>query len=124
MRRDHANHPSAAGGPAEAPLTVEVSDGPATRVQPVGELDLATCELLEQRLLEVLRQEPEELILDLTRLEFMDVSGVRVLLRCSERAREQSTRLMLDLGSGQPRRVLELSAQLDGFQLFAPREGD
>lgn len=59
-----------------------------TIVQVCGELDIETAPDLRERLLAVLnRRTPSHLILDLSKLEFMDSSGVAVLVNTERRAR-------------------------------------
>jgi anti-anti-sigma factor len=67
------------GGPA-APLQVDVAwDGAAATVTVTGELDAATGPGLAGRLMTVAKAHPEQLVLDLGRLVFVDVAGVRAL---------------------------------------------
>jgi anti-anti-sigma factor len=66
-------------GPAP-PLQVEVAwDGAAATVTVTGELDAATASGLAGRLMSVAAARPERLVLDLGRLVFADVAGVRAL---------------------------------------------
>jgi anti-anti-sigma factor len=51
-----------------------------------GELDMATADVLEERLQHAARAK-ESVLLDLTDLAFMDSSGLRALLRASADAR-------------------------------------
>jgi len=68
---------------APPPLLVKVEGGPEVRVALVGELDLATVELLEVALAPVFDEVPERLVFDLALLEFMDSSGIAVMLRAA-----------------------------------------
>jgi anti-sigma B factor antagonist len=61
---------------------------------PRGELDLATAPELERVLLERL-EEGKAVVLDLRELEFMDSSGVRVLIAAHAKASEAAGRLTL-----------------------------
>jgi anti-anti-sigma factor len=66
-------------GPAP-PLQVDVSwDGVVATVTVTGELDAATAPGLAGRLMSVAAARPERLVLDLGRLVFVDVAGVRAL---------------------------------------------
>jgi anti-sigma B factor antagonist len=75
-----------------------------------GEVDLATAPQLREDLLFHARNALTTLVLDLTPLEFIDSSGVRVLFDLSSMLREhgQSLRLVLPEGS-QAWRTLQLS---------------
>jgi anti-sigma B factor antagonist len=78
-----------------------------------GELDLATAPELEE-LLEA-RIDSGDVVLDLRALEFMDSSGVRVLVAAHTRAGRAGTRLIVvrpERGSA-VRKIIEISG-LDG----------
>ena len=70
-------------------LTVEVEreDGEASIVSLAGELDLSTISTAEKRLFEELRTH-SAVIMDLTRLSFIDSSGIGMLIQ-GFRARER-----------------------------------
>ena len=50
-------------------------------VRIAGELDLAGTESLEREIGELMQQSAEHVVVDLTQLEFIDSSGVAILLR-------------------------------------------
>ncbi len=76
-------------------------------VTPVGELDLTTVPLLEQRLIEVL---PEgETVLDLSRVSFIDSTGIALLVSISATAREPGWRLELRDPSPHVDRLISLT---------------
>jgi anti-sigma B factor antagonist len=79
-----------------------------------GELDLATAASLEEAVLPPVR-DGRHAVLDLRGLEFMDSSGVRVIVAAHLAAQEHGGRLSLvRLQAGTPiQRVLEISG-LDG----------
>ena len=79
-----------------------------TWVTPVGELDLATAPVLDERLLEAQAQ-TEWVALDLRALTFMDCTGLRSVLAASLRAREDHHRFDVLCAPGQVRRILSLS---------------
>ena len=61
-------------------LDVELSfDGVVATVIVAGELDIATATVLSERLLEVGAGHPERIVLDLSKLVFIDVAGARAL---------------------------------------------
>lgn len=90
-------------------LTVEDHDGRRV-VAATGELDLATAGALEDAVLPAVR-EGRHVVLDLRGLDFMDSSGVRVIVAAHVAAGEHDGRLSLvRLESGTPiQRVLEIS---------------
>jgi anti-anti-sigma factor len=74
-----------------------------------GELDLLMAPVLSSELRRIEDLDPEALIVDLRRLTFMDLTGMRVLLSASERARNRGHDLAVVPGSGGARRLLEIT---------------
>jgi anti-anti-sigma factor len=60
-----------------------------------GELDMRTTDVLWQQLEESLASGISELTLDLTDLEFMDSTGLRLLIRLNDRSQDETWRLRL-----------------------------
>lgn len=95
---------------------VEVTREPGrTVVAPAGELDIATCEALERRIVPLLSQ-GEHVVVDLCDLLFIDVAGMRALLSCARLASDRGARFSIALGSDRVRRLFELCRMLDEFQ--------
>ncbi|GAA4945878.1 STAS domain-containing protein [Actinoplanes utahensis] len=65
---------------------VRLDDGPVTRLQLAGELDLDTGDEFEEQVARVLGDRPGELIVDLGAVTFCDSSGIDVLLAAWETA--------------------------------------
>ncbi len=78
-----------------------------------GELDLASSPTLEQELERVAGDSPSLVIIDLRELEFMDSTGLSVLIRAHQRAQESGHRLGIVNGSRQVRRLLSLTGVAD-----------
>lgn len=79
----------------------------AVRVVPRGELDIATA----ARLRDVLRDQEERasvILLDLSELTFVDISGLRVVGEEHNRALRGAFVLQVVVGRGAARRLLEL----------------
>ncbi len=74
-----------------------------------GELDLASSPDLEQKLDEVFASDAELVVLDLRELEFMDSTGLSVLIRAHQTAEEARRRLYLVKGPPQVQRLLTLT---------------
>lgn len=74
-----------------------------------GELGLATAEAVERELERVEATDTAAIIVDLSGLEFMDSSGVRLMLIANARSRADANRLTLLRGPAAVQRVLELS---------------
>jgi anti-anti-sigma factor len=80
-----------------------------------GELDLASESRVLDELGPVIDRRPEAVILDLAGLEFIDSTGLRVLLVCRERAADKGTPLLIDAVSDAVRRLLDLTETGDRF---------
>jgi anti-sigma B factor antagonist len=95
--------------PTPFSLTVAERDGRVV-VTVLGELDLSTSGEVEAAVLPVVRGGGHA-VLDLRGLEFMDSSGIRVVVAAHTAAKEHGGRLTIVLGDdGSPvRRVLEIS---------------
>lgn len=57
-------------------------------VAPQGEIDIATAEVLEDRIERAERTSPKAVVVDLNGLAFMDSSGLRVLISALKRAED------------------------------------
>jgi anti-sigma B factor antagonist len=79
-------------------------------VAPTGDLDLSGASVLEIEI-ERLEQEPslQVLVLDLRGLEFIDSSGLRLVVLTDRRAREAGRRFALVPGSETVQRVFEIT---------------
>jgi anti-sigma B factor antagonist len=101
----------------------ERNEGSAWILAVSGELDLRTSPELEDRLDRVWASGADLLILDLRRIEFMDSTGLRVLLAAHQRAHETSRRFALVRGADQVERVLTLTGVRDLLTIVdAPEE--
>jgi anti-sigma B factor antagonist len=83
-----------------------------------GELDLATAPLLKERLEEVEAAEATNVVIDLDQVEFIDSTGLHVLLaRFVENP--NGTRYSLTQGSPQVRRLFEVAGVIDRLPFAA-----
>jgi anti-anti-sigma factor len=87
----------------------EHNEGGATIVAASGELDLRTSPELEEHLDRVFSTDAQLVILDLREIEFMDSTGLRVLLTAHQRAHDTGKRFGLVRGAEQVERVLRLT---------------
>ena len=71
-----------------------------------GELDISSAASVESRLMELEKREPKRLILDLTRVCFIDSTGLSMIINADGRARKRGSRLTIVSGEGVPRRIL------------------
>jgi anti-sigma B factor antagonist len=91
----------------------EHNEGSACVLTVRGELDLRTSPELEDRLDRLWNGPTELVILDLRQIEFMDSTGLRVLLGAHQRAQETGRRFALVRGADQVERVLTLTGVRD-----------
>lgn len=99
-----------ASPPPGSPLYIEhdrLPDG-TIRLALVGELDLATMDLLEQDLDQATATE-KRLVLDLRRLQFIDSSGLHALLRIDRRLTEAGGKLTIVRGPRAVERLFRLT---------------
>jgi anti-sigma B factor antagonist len=84
-----------------------------------GELDLASSPALDEELERMSGStEIELVIIDLRELEFMDSTGLSVLIRAQQRIEEQGRRFALVKGSQQVDRLLSLTGVADRLTLL------
>ncbi len=91
----------------------ERNEGSAWILAASGELDLRTSPDLEERLDRAWAAGAELVILDLRQIDFMDSTGLRVLLGSHQRAQETGRRFALVRGADQVERVLTLTGVHD-----------
>jgi anti-anti-sigma factor len=103
-----------------APLVVVRSEAEPGRVglRLIGELDLNTVEVLEAELARAREQSPPAVI-DLSELRFLDMIGLRALLRAGQLDGALSTRLVG--ATGIVRRLIDLTRALDAEIVGAAR---
>lgn len=85
------------------------NDHGAPRLVVSGELDLSSAEELEAQLRQLESSEPELLVLDLRELEFMDSTGLRVVIAADARARDRGARLVVVRAREEVDRVFRLT---------------
>jgi len=84
-------------------------DGEHVRIVTAGELDLATSPQLEQEMRAVLARGAKRVTIDMTKLTFVDSSGLRVLIGLYERSTQDGWELALTPPSEQARAVFRIS---------------
>lgn len=83
-------------------------DGDTHVVELLGELDIAGAPALDEELLRVESEDAPSILVDLRGLEFIDSTGLRLLVMAAERSKD-SGRLALLRGPDQVHRVFELT---------------
>lgn len=83
-------------------------DGEAMRLAVSGEIDLATAPQMQAALKSLAEEGAAVIVVDMGALEFIDASGIGVLLSAAADARAQGHRLVLARVPPLVRRILEL----------------
>jgi anti-sigma B factor antagonist len=98
-------------------------NGTVVVVAATGELDLSGATVLEAEL-ERLEEDPElaTVVLDLRGLEFMDSSGLRLVVLADMRAREAGRRFVLVRGPETVHRVFEITRMSERLDFVADPE--
>ena len=85
---------------------------------PEGAIDLHVSPELRASLLQIIDQKPKRLVVDLTRVPYVDSSGIAVLILAMQSLEHEGGRFMLAGAQDTVRTILE-TARLDQyFQLF------
>jgi anti-anti-sigma factor len=87
-----------------------------------GELDLASGPQLEVQLESVSTPDTELVIVDLRELEFMDSTGLSIIVRAHQRLAEAGCELGLVRGSHQVQQLLDLTGVAERLRLAAAPE--
>jgi anti-sigma B factor antagonist len=86
------------------------------RVVARGEIDVATAPKLTAALDELIAQGVRLVVLDAADVEFMDSSGLRVIVQSGTKLSEAGGRLLIDGMSGAVQRVLEIAGMLEQYR--------
>lgn len=84
-----------------------------------GEFDLASAERVEAELQRIEQKAPEALLLNLEGLEFIDSSGLRVVLAAADRAQGAGRRFAITRGPEAVQRVLRITGVEDRLEVVA-----
>lgn len=90
-------------------------------VEVEGEIDIATAPLLDEKLAEAESAGTSSILLDLDGVEFMDSSGLHVLLRHVLWS-DDATRYAVTRGSAQVQRLFTVSGVIDRLPFADPPE--
>jgi anti-sigma B factor antagonist len=93
------------------------NEGQTTVIAVSGELDLASSPALQEELDRVAASDAQLLIIDLRDLDFMDSTGLSVLVRAHQRIEEQGRQLAMVKGPQQVQRLLSLTGVAERLKL-------
>jgi anti-sigma B factor antagonist len=85
------------------------TDGDTVRIVLSGELDISTAPRVEEELQKLEEGRPATIVLDLRGLEFMDSTGLRVIVSADGRAREEGRTLRLVRGPEAVQRIFRVT---------------
>jgi anti-anti-sigma factor len=101
-------------------LTIEIRrEGATELLHLTGELDLATSAALDAELRRCDESDAARILLDLTELEFIESTGLRVLLDAAARSRANGNRLAMTPPPRQIERTLRLVGVIDRLPIAA-----
>jgi anti-sigma B factor antagonist len=89
-------------------VTTEDRDG-LVHVWLVGELDLSTVAKVQEELRKVEQSSPATVVIDLSKLTFLDSTGLRCIVTADERAREAGRRMVVVRGPDAVQRVFSIT---------------
>jgi anti-sigma B factor antagonist len=105
-----------------SPFEVTIQEqGEVAHVVLKGELDISTASRLEEDLRRVEADQPSITLIDLSALDFMDSTGLRLLIAADSRAREAGRRLVLVQGNEMVQRVLRLTGLDERLEIVEDR---
>jgi anti-sigma B factor antagonist len=85
------------------------AQGDGVRIVLTGELDISTAPRVEEELRRVEEDRPAVILLDLRELEFMDSTGLRVIVSADGRARDEARSLRLVRGPEAVQRIFRVT---------------
>ncbi|MGD9635772.1 MAG: STAS domain-containing protein [Pirellulales bacterium] len=91
-------------------------------VEPSGRIDSTTSRDLGARLLDLIKADTARVVVDFSKVIYISSAGFRVLLIAAQNSTERDCALALCGLSPEIRRLFEIGAFLDDFQIFASRD--
>jgi anti-anti-sigma factor len=83
----------------------------------VGELDLSTVAKVQEELRRVEAAAPATLVVDLSKLSFLDSTGLRCIVTADERARAEGRRIVIVRGPDAVQRVFAITRLDDRLEM-------
>jgi anti-anti-sigma factor len=105
-------------------LQIDVRHEPGRAIlRLVGELDMASTQLLQQALAAGDIQGEPMVVLDLQQLQFIDSTGLRAILAALESCRERRQEFAITPGSQQVQRLLNVTGVAEHLPTVATADG-
>jgi anti-sigma B factor antagonist len=91
----------------------------------MGELDLSSVAKVQEELRRIETNAPATLVVDLSKLTFLDSTGLRCIVTADERAREQGRRIVIVRGPDAVQRVFAITRLEERLEIVddAPAAG-
>jgi anti-sigma B factor antagonist len=101
---------------AQLPFVLRLEHAPSMVVISInGELDMVAASQLDEAIGAVRADPPEEVVLDMSGLSFLDSSGIRALLRAQGACEACGCRLVMLRGPAQVQRILTVARVIERF---------
>ena len=98
-------------------------DGPASVIYVTGDVDLYSSPQLRETILDLFQNRSQErVIVDLSKVEYIDSSGIASLVEGLQEAKRRKGRFVLTGLNEGPRHVLELTRLLNVFEIAKSEE--
>ncbi len=102
---------------------VEKTNGEVTILELNGRLDSNTSKILEDKVMEVLGQGRKKLLMDFGDVDYINSTGLRVLLLALQQLKKNQGRLVLCSIKDYMKEVFEISGYTEIFPIF-PDQGE
>jgi anti-anti-sigma factor len=84
-------------------------EGQQVRIALEGELDLSSALTFDEEIRRAEERKPETIVIDLSRLKFLDSTGLRLIMSAHARAKTRGHRLAIVEGGHAVRRIFRLA---------------
>jgi anti-anti-sigma factor len=88
-------------------------------VSPIGSIDAHTYSVLDEKVDEVLQQDPDVIIFDMEFADYISSTGIRVLLKTKKALKETDGRMVFMNLQPQIRKVFEILKAIPTLKVFA-----
>ncbi len=100
-------------------LSIDITnEGDAVIYRLRGTLDVATSPSVRAALMQTASEGNHEIVVDLTKLEFLDSTGLGALIGAHRRAIENGGKIRLAVGEGQIQRLLNITGLIRIFPVY------
>jgi anti-sigma B factor antagonist len=99
---------------------VALQRGKTIVVEVTGEVDLISAAAMEDRLAQALSEAPETVVADLTGVEFLDSTGIHILLRAAARANDHAIKMVVVRPAGAAATILDICRLSELLPVVSP----